>query len=235
MQCGLPTGSQAGPTVPPAGRLSPDSQVATATLAVHGRLGTWGSGELRPEGHTGAPDPGPGARARKGMPVPTRRAPRVCLLPAAPGHTPTQPPKTHTHAAPRTCPTQPRRHPMQPWGHTPQPQAAPRQAPTKSGGPCSGPAQAMAPAAPHQLLSPRDRGAAGPSPLGPPTPDTGTRALRLRQPRAERELWVAHLSHTGTDRCPRGFFPGPAAWRAGQPRGARAPAWLRSTRHVLGL
>ena len=124
---------------------------------------------------------------------------------------------------------------MQPWGHTPQPQAAPRQAPTKSGGPCSGPAQAMAPAAPHQLLSPRDRGAAGPSPLGPPTPDTGTRALCLRQPRAERELWVAHLSHTGTDRCPRGFFPGPAAWRAGQPRGARAPAWLRSTRHVLGL
>ena len=148
--------------------------MATATLVVHGGLGTWGSGELRPEGHTGARDPGPGARARKGMPVLTRMTPRVCLLPAAPGH---------THAA----------------------QAAPRQAPTKSGGPCSGLAQAMAPAAPHQLLSPHDQGAAGPSPLGPPTPDRNASPAPAAAQGREGTLGGTPGSHG--HRCPQRVLP----------------------------
>ena len=217
---------------------APNSQVATTTRAVHGGLGTWGSGELRPEGHTGAWDPGPAAGTRKGMPVLTRTAPQVCLLPGGhplqPRDTPPHSPEDIPHAAPETPHAAQGTHPTPP-GRPPTPPhptpGSPQTSPAKLGGPCSGPAQAMAPAAPHQFLSPRGLGAAGPSPLGPPTPDTGMRALCPRQPRAERELWVARLGHTGTD---RGFFPR-ASSVEGWPAPGRARGPLPGSPHLLGL
>ena len=156
--------------------------------------------------------------------------PRGCAFCLQPRDTPPHSPRGHPHAAPRThphtapedtpphstedtpphsprghTPTPPRRHPPPPRGHTHAAQAAPRQAPTKAGGPCSGLAQAMAPAAPHQLLSPHDGGAAGPSPLGPPTPDRNASPAPAAAQGREGTLGGTPGSHG--HRCPQRVLP----------------------------
>ena len=194
MQCGLPTGSQAGPTVPPAGRLSSRLPNGHSNPG-----GAWGAGYLgvrraAARGAHGGPRPGTGCQGEEGHACPDTDGPAGVPSACSPG--------THPHAAPRT---QPRRHPTQPRGHTHAAQAAPRQAPTKSGGPCSGLAQAMAPAAPHQLLSPHDQGAAGPSPLGPPTPDRNASPAPAAAQGREGTLGGTPGSHG--HRCPQRVLP----------------------------
>lgn len=198
MQCGLPTGSQAGPTVPPAGHLSSRLPSGHSNPG-----GAWGAGYLgvrraAARGAHGGPRPGTGCQGEEGHACPDTDGPAGVPSACSPG--------THPHTAPEdTPPHSPGDTPRSPGDTPTQPRQPPDKPPLRQEG--------LALALPRRWLRLLPTSSCLPMtgvPLGPPLwappPQTGMRALHLRQPRAERELWVAHPGHTGTD-APRGFFP----------------------------